>query len=290
MAEHAVGGLPRRVPWDVRDHHVRLRRGGDLARRAPGVGADRDGVPRRWGLVAHHPRVGDGGDVRHLRRRRGQWRSPQPGGHVVVRATSGLCLVEGARLHSGAVARRLRRRRPRVRPVLRGHRGLRTLQWDRASRGCEHRHLRHRAGRLLHELLGSVSDRSRGHRLPRRVHLRGERSHEHPATSQPRPARHRLRRLRHRLLARCRHRLRHQPGPGSRPRFFAWVARWGDAALPGTSANLGAYWWVPILGPIVGAIFGALVYDLAIHNVLAARGTAETPHARTVGEVVLEEE
>jgi hypothetical protein len=32
------------------------------------------------------------------------------------------------------------------------------------------------------------------------------------------------------------------------------------------------------------------VYDLAIHNVLAARGTAETPHARTVGEVVLEEE
>ncbi len=74
------------------------------------------------------------------------------------------------------------------------------------------------------------------------------------------------------------------------PRFFAWVARWGDAALPGTSANLGAYWWVPILGPIVGAIFGALVYDLAIHNVLAARGTAETPHARTVGEVVLEEE
>lgn len=74
------------------------------------------------------------------------------------------------------------------------------------------------------------------------------------------------------------------------PRLFAWLAGWGDAALPGTSANLGSYWWVPILAPIVGAVFGALVYDLAIHNVLAARGTEETPHARKIGEVVLEEE
>lgn len=74
------------------------------------------------------------------------------------------------------------------------------------------------------------------------------------------------------------------------PRLLAWVAGWGDAALPGTSATLGSYWWVPILAPIVGAVFGALVYDLAIHNALAARGTRETPHARTIGEVVLEEE
>lgn len=74
------------------------------------------------------------------------------------------------------------------------------------------------------------------------------------------------------------------------PRLFAWLGGWGDAAFPGGSVNLGTYWWVPIVAPILGGLVGALVYDLTIRTVLSARGEEPTPGARQKGDVVEEEE
>lgn len=62
------------------------------------------------------------------------------------------------------------------------------------------------------------------------------------------------------------------------PRLLTYAAGWGHLALPGT--QVGAfrdYWWIPIVGPLVGGIIGVLVYDLFIGDVLHARaGLMET--------------
>lgn len=42
------------------------------------------------------------------------------------------------------------------------------------------------------------------------------------------------------------------------PKLFAFMAGWGEVALTGARAN--PYFWVPILGPIAGAMTGAWVY------------------------------
>jgi glycerol uptake facilitator protein len=55
------------------------------------------------------------------------------------------------------------------------------------------------------------------------------------------------------------------------PRLLAWVAGWGSSAFPG----LNGYWWVPIVGPLVGGVIGVYVYDFFIRNVLIARGVVE---------------
>jgi glycerol uptake facilitator protein len=60
------------------------------------------------------------------------------------------------------------------------------------------------------------------------------------------------------------------------PRLLAYFAGWGKVALPG-SYNNGAgfsfsnYWWIPIVGPLIGGVIGVLVYDLFIGDVLHAR-------------------
>ena len=46
------------------------------------------------------------------------------------------------------------------------------------------------------------------------------------------------------------------------PKLFAFVAGWGNVAFTGGLSN--PYFWVPILGPIVGAQVGGLVYDKVI--------------------------
>ena len=73
------------------------------------------------------------------------------------------------------------------------------------------------------------------------------------------------------------------------PRVLAWLAGWGDAAFPGRQGRLDAYWWVPIVAPIVGAAIGAVVYDLLIHQVLRARGVAPATGVESRGEVVEED-
>jgi glycerol uptake facilitator len=59
------------------------------------------------------------------------------------------------------------------------------------------------------------------------------------------------------------------------PRLFAWFEGWGKVALPG-SYNAGGvtfsdYFWIPIVGPLIGGVIGILVYDLFIGDVLHAR-------------------
>lgn len=57
------------------------------------------------------------------------------------------------------------------------------------------------------------------------------------------------------------------------PRIFALFAGWGEVAFPGTvKGAFTAYFWVPIIGPFVGGVLGAYIYDFFIQDVLKARG------------------
>lgn len=63
------------------------------------------------------------------------------------------------------------------------------------------------------------------------------------------------------------------------PRLFAYLAGWGDVAIPGTVSS-GAnvffdYMWIPIVGPLVGGALGVLVYDFFIGDVLRSRRVPE---------------
>jgi glycerol uptake facilitator protein len=60
------------------------------------------------------------------------------------------------------------------------------------------------------------------------------------------------------------------------PRLFAWIAGWGKVALPGTYTGAGGfhfsnYFWIPIVGPLIGGVIGVIIYDLFIGDVLHAR-------------------
>jgi len=70
------------------------------------------------------------------------------------------------------------------------------------------------------------------------------------------------------------------------PRMFALVAGWGKVAMPGDYGNVNTFFWIPIVGPFLGGLIGAYVYDLVIRDTLVARGeppAAEvTQHGRTV--------
>jgi len=68
------------------------------------------------------------------------------------------------------------------------------------------------------------------------------------------------------------------------PRLLAWFAGWGTTAFSG-----GGYWWVPIVGPLVGGPLGAVAYDLFVGQVLVARGEPPTEDVETGGSVVKEE-
>jgi glycerol uptake facilitator protein len=59
------------------------------------------------------------------------------------------------------------------------------------------------------------------------------------------------------------------------PRLFAYFAGWGKVALPGTYNSPGFsfsnYFWIPIVGPLIGGIIGVVIYDLFVGDVLHAR-------------------
>ena len=59
------------------------------------------------------------------------------------------------------------------------------------------------------------------------------------------------------------------------PRVFAWIAGWGKVAMPGNYGNVNNYFWVPIVGPLIGGAIAAFVYDLGIQDFLKARKGAE---------------
>ncbi|WP_277671050.1 MIP/aquaporin family protein, partial [Saccharomonospora viridis] len=69
------------------------------------------------------------------------------------------------------------------------------------------------------------------------------------------------------------------------PRLLAYFAGWGEAALPGNGEWFSNYWWIPILGPLVGGVVGILIYDLFIGQVLKARETLEGVEGPPAGRV-----
>jgi glycerol uptake facilitator protein len=73
------------------------------------------------------------------------------------------------------------------------------------------------------------------------------------------------------------------------PRFFAWIAGWGKVAIPGNYGNVDGYLWIPIVGPFLGGLVGAYLYDFAIRDVLIARGEQPTAEAEERGRTVQEQ-
>lgn len=65
------------------------------------------------------------------------------------------------------------------------------------------------------------------------------------------------------------------------PRMFAWIAGWGSQAMPGNYGNVNDYFWIPIVGPLIGAFIASFVYDLGIQDILKAR---KAPEPGVVGE------
>lgn len=55
------------------------------------------------------------------------------------------------------------------------------------------------------------------------------------------------------------------------PRLFTFFEGWGHIALPGRFQWFSGYWWIPIVGPLIGGILGVAAYDLLITPVLKAR-------------------
>jgi glycerol uptake facilitator len=71
------------------------------------------------------------------------------------------------------------------------------------------------------------------------------------------------------------------------PRIFAWIAGWGKLAMPGDYGNINTYFWVPIVGPLVGAALAAPTYTFGIRSILTARRGPD-PGVRTEGRMVEE--
>jgi glycerol uptake facilitator protein len=67
------------------------------------------------------------------------------------------------------------------------------------------------------------------------------------------------------------------------PRLFTYIEGWGRLAFPGAGTYFDNYWWVPIVGPLIGGVVGICVYDLFIGSVLAAR--ARVGEEQEVGRV-----
>ncbi|MFI2201845.1 MIP/aquaporin family protein [Streptomyces sp. NPDC020192] len=67
------------------------------------------------------------------------------------------------------------------------------------------------------------------------------------------------------------------------PRFLTWIEGWRSLAFPGSvSGSFSSYWWIPIVGPLIGGVAGIVVYDLFVGDVLLVR--SRTPAPREPGE------
>jgi glycerol uptake facilitator protein len=72
------------------------------------------------------------------------------------------------------------------------------------------------------------------------------------------------------------------------PRLFALIAGWGKVAIPGDYGNVNSYLWIPIVGPILGALIGGLAYDLGIRDTLRARAAVPATEGDEKGQVTEE--
>jgi glycerol uptake facilitator protein len=73
------------------------------------------------------------------------------------------------------------------------------------------------------------------------------------------------------------------------PRMFAWIAGWKEIAMPGNYGNVNTYFWIPIIGPVVGAGIGAAIYDFLIRNTLIARGAEPVADVQEQGRTAIDE-
>jgi glycerol uptake facilitator protein len=67
------------------------------------------------------------------------------------------------------------------------------------------------------------------------------------------------------------------------PRLLAWIAGWGNLAVPGDGPWFSWYMWVPILGPLIGGVIGVILYDLFIGDILHARLLKAGPRIPVTG-------
>jgi glycerol uptake facilitator protein len=71
------------------------------------------------------------------------------------------------------------------------------------------------------------------------------------------------------------------------PRLFSFFAGWGNIALPGSFSSVALsfsnYFWIPIVGPLVGGAIGIGLYDLFISSAIKAKAVVggEVPAGRT---------
>lgn len=56
------------------------------------------------------------------------------------------------------------------------------------------------------------------------------------------------------------------------PRLWTYIMGWGSIALPGHFQWFDNYFWIPIVGPLIGGLVGICLYDVFIGQVLHARG------------------
>jgi glycerol uptake facilitator protein len=68
------------------------------------------------------------------------------------------------------------------------------------------------------------------------------------------------------------------------PRLLVTAAGGGTLAWPAD------YWWIPIVAPLAGGVFGAFAYDFTIHQVLEARHVPPSGDSRVNGRTVREEQ
>ncbi len=73
------------------------------------------------------------------------------------------------------------------------------------------------------------------------------------------------------------------------PRLWAGIVGYGKLALPGSYGNINDYMWIPIVGPLLGALLGATIYDYAIRKVLIARGATPDPELVEKGTTTVDE-
>jgi glycerol uptake facilitator len=72
------------------------------------------------------------------------------------------------------------------------------------------------------------------------------------------------------------------------PRIFAWIAGWGKIAFPGNYKYIQDYFWIPIVGPLIGGAIASVVYDRGVQDILKARFEPK-PGVKAEGETVWED-
>ncbi|WP_225100209.1 MIP/aquaporin family protein [Streptomyces sp. CoH27] len=62
------------------------------------------------------------------------------------------------------------------------------------------------------------------------------------------------------------------------PRLLTWIEGWKSLAFPGSvSGSFSSYWWIPIVGPLIGGVVGIVVYDLFVGDILLLRAQTMEP-------------